>query len=112
LLLRRHESGDVSCDEALSLVARATQLRDRVRAGLLAYVGPHETENLDGLYRLMLAKFDAQPEPAAARKEHADFLLTVVGLRVILAREFEPRDSKSHQADQAPEGDSSRPTNV
>jgi len=30
-------------------------------------------------------------------------LLTVVALRVILAREFEPRDSKSHQPDQADE---------
>jgi hypothetical protein len=105
LLLRRHEAGDVCHDEALSLIARATELRDRVRAGLLAYVGPHETENLDGLYRLMLAKFEAQPDPAAARREHADFLLTVIALRVILAREFEPRDTKSHQPDRAPDGE-------
>jgi Fe-S-cluster containining protein len=101
LLLRRHQAGDVSADEALALVARTTDLRDRVRAGLTAYVDPKEPETLDGLYRLMLAKFDAEPDPAAARREHSDLLLTVVGLRVILAREFEPRDSKSHQPDEA-----------
>ena len=100
LLLRRHQAGDVSADEALALVARTTDLRDRVRAGLTAYVDPKEPETLDGLYRLMLAKFDAEPDPAAARREHSDLLLTVVGLRVILAREFEPRDSKSHQPDE------------
>jgi Fe-S-cluster containining protein len=101
LLLRRHEAGEVSTDEALALIARTTELRDRVSAGLKALVDPKESVALDGLYRLMLAKFDAEPDPAAVRREHSDLLLTVVALRVILAREFEPRDSKSHQPDEA-----------
>ncbi len=103
LLLRRHEAGEVSGDDALSLIARTIAMRDRVRSGLTAYVGADDPKTLDGLYRLTMAKFEAQPDPAAARKEHSDLLLTVVALRVILAREFEPRDSKSHQPDQADE---------
>jgi len=103
LLLRRHEAGEVSRDEARSLIARTVALRDRVRSGLTAYVGTDDLTSLDGLYRRMMAKFEAQPDPAAARREHSDLLLTVVALRVILAREFEPRDSKSHQPDRADE---------
>ena len=101
LLLRRHEAGEVSRDDARSLIARTIALRNRVRDGLTAYAGTNASESLDGLYRLMMAKFEAQSDPAAARREHSDLLLTVVALRVILAREFEPRDSKSHQPDQA-----------
>ena len=52
----------------------------------------------------MIARFEAAPEPAAARREQSDLLLTVAALRVILAREFEPRDSKSHQPDPAEAG--------
>jgi uncharacterized protein len=103
LLLRRHEAGEVSREDALSLIARTTAMRDRVRSGLTAYVGAEDPKTLDGLYRLMMAKFEAQPDPAAARRKHSDLLLTVVALRVILAREFEPRDSTSHQPDQADE---------
>jgi hypothetical protein len=100
LLLRRHEAGEVSVDEASALIARTTELRDRVRAGLTAYVDPKEPLPLDGLYRLMLAKLDAEPDPSAARRERSELLFAVVGLRVILAREFEPRDSKSHQPEE------------
>jgi hypothetical protein len=74
-------------------------MRDRVRSGLAAYLGTEDRESLDGLYRQMTAKFEAAPDPAAARREHGDLLLTVAALRVVLAREFEPRDSKSHQPD-------------
>jgi hypothetical protein len=102
LLLRRHEAGEVSHDDAAALIAKTTVLRDRVRSGLAAYVRTHELLPLDGLYRLMLAKLDGMPDPAAARREHAELLLEVVALRVILAREFEPRDSKSHQPDEVP----------
>lgn len=103
LLLRRHEAGEVSRDDARSLIARTIAIRDRVREGLNSYVDTNASESLDRLYRLMMAKFEAQADPAAARREQSDLLLTVVALRVILAREFEPRDSKSHQPDQADE---------
>lgn len=102
LLLRRSEAGEVSHDNAVALIAKTTALRQRVRSGLAAYVDAPERLSLDGMYRLMLAKFDAMPDPAAARREHAELLLEVVALRVILAREFEPRDSKSHQPDEVP----------
>jgi Fe-S-cluster containining protein len=102
LLLRRHDAGEVSREDALALIVRTTDLRDRVRAGLTAHVDPKEPEALEGLYRLMTAKFDAEPDPAAARRHHAELLLTVAALRVILAREFEPRDSKSHQPEDEP----------
>jgi hypothetical protein len=100
LLLRRFESGEVSSDDARSLISRTIALRDRVRPALTALVAPEAPQPLSGLYRLMTAKLDAAPEPAAARREHADLLLDVAALRVLLSREFEPRDSKSHQ----PEG--------
>ena len=102
LLLRHHEAGDVPHDEALALIARTTVLRDRVRSSLAAYVDTQELLSLDVMHRLMLAKLDATPDPAAARREHAELLLEVVALRVLLAREFEARDSKSHQPDEVP----------
>jgi hypothetical protein len=73
-----------------------------VRPGLTRYVAPDGPEALEGLYRLMLAKFDALPDPAAGRREHGELLLDVAALRVLLAREFEPRDSKSHQPEATP----------
>lgn len=97
LLLRRHEAGEVSLEDALALIARATGLRDEVRAGLATYLGPTQPSALEDLYRLLLAKLDAEPDPAAARAEHAGFLMSIAALRVILSREFEPRDSKSHR---------------
>jgi len=102
LLLRRHEAGEVSHDDAAALIAKTTAQRDRVRSSLAAYVDTREPLSLDGLYRLMLAKLDAEPDPSAARREKAELLLEVVALRVLLAREFEPRDSKSHQPDEVP----------
>ena len=99
LLLRRHDAGEVSYDDAAALIARTAALRDRVRSSLAAYVDTTEILSLDGMYRLMLAKLDAQPDQAAHRRQHAELLLEVGALRVILAREFEPLDSKSHQPD-------------
>lgn len=98
-LLRRLEAGDVSPTDASVLVARTTRLRDRVRAALTAWVGAGELLTLGELYRRMLARLDAMPDPVAARREHAGVLLDVAALRVILARDFEPRDVKAHQPD-------------
>ena len=90
-LLRRYEAGEVSLEEARALIIRTMALRDRVRPALTACAKPETSEALSGLYRLMLAKFEAMPDPAASRREKADLLLDIAGLRVILAREFEPR---------------------
>lgn len=100
LLLRRHEAGEMSRDDALALIERTTALRDRVRPGLVAWVQPDAPQALEGLYRLAIAKFESLPDPAAARREQSELLLDVAALRVLLLREFEPRDSKSHK----PEG--------
>jgi len=97
LLLRRFEAGEISYEEARALIARTIALRDRVRPALAALVAPEAEEALSGLYRRMTARFEAAPDPAAARREHAALLLDVAALRVLLSREFEPRDSKSHQ---------------
>jgi Fe-S-cluster containining protein len=104
VLLRRVEAGDVSQDDARELIDRTIAIRDRVRSGLRAYVATEDALSLDGLYRMMLAKFDTMPDPAATRREHAALLFDVVALRVILAREFEPRDSHSHRPDEKGEG--------
>jgi len=101
LLLRRHEAGEVSDGEARAIVARTTALRDRVRPGLRALVGSDGPESLASLYRLTLAQFEALPDPAGARREHGELLLDVAALRVLLAREFEPRDSRSHQPEES-----------
>ena len=55
---------------------------------------------LGELYRLMLAGLDAMPDHVTARREHAGLLLDVAALRVIPARDFEPRDVKAHQPDE------------
>jgi Fe-S-cluster containining protein len=99
LLLRRYESGEVGYEDAKALIAKTTALRDRVRPGLVELLAPESPQALEGLYRLATIKFDAYENPAAARAEHGELLLDVAALRVILAREFEPRDSKSHQAE-------------
>ena len=101
LLLRRLEADEVAETDARALLDRTIALRDRVRSGLMAYLGATDPEPLQSLYRRMLAKLDAQPDPAAARREQGELLFTVVALRVILAREFEPRDSKSHVPEEA-----------
>ncbi len=99
LLLRRVEAGEIAGDDARALVASTISMRDRVRSGLMAYLGTEDREPLQSLYRRMLAKLETEPDPAAARREHGELLFSVVALRVILAREFEPRDSKSHVPD-------------
>jgi hypothetical protein len=104
LLLRRLEAGDVSHDEARELIDRTIGIRDRVRSGLSTYVATEDALSLDALYRRMLAKFDTMPDPAAERREHQALLFDVVALRVLLAREFEPRDSHSHRPDESVEG--------
>lgn len=102
-LLRRLEAGEVSPTDASVLVARTTALRDRVRAALTAWVGAGEWQTLGELYRLMLARLDAMSDHVAARREHAGLLLDVAALRVILARDFEPRDVQAHQPDELQE---------
>lgn len=102
LLLRRYDAAEVSHADAAARIAKTAAQRDRVRSSLAAYLGTPDLLSLDGMYLLMLAKLDAQPDPAIARREHAELLLEVVALRVLLAREFEPRDSKSHQPDEVP----------
>ena len=96
-LLRRFEAGEITHDDASALIGRTVLLRDRVRPALTALVVPEKPEPLSTLYRLTAAKLDAAPDPAAARREHAALLLDIAALRVLLSREFEPRDSKSHQ---------------
>lgn len=96
-LLRRYEAGEVSREDARALIESTVAVRDRVRPGLTAYVEPEKLEALESLYRLMNVKLEATADPVAARREHAELLLDVVALRVVLAREFEPRDSPSHQ---------------
>jgi uncharacterized protein len=99
LLLRRYEAGDVSRSEASALIARTTALRDRVRSGLAVNAGAQDLLTLDSLCRLLLARIQAIPDQAAGRRDYADLLLDIAALRVTLAREFEPRDSESHQPD-------------
>jgi hypothetical protein len=70
-------------------------LKGRVRSALTAFVEPPASEALSGLYRLMTAKLDAMPDPAASRRERAEMLLDIAALRVVLAREFEPQASDS-----------------
>jgi len=99
LLLRRLDAGEANPADAVALVARTTALRDRVRSGLMAFLETAERVPLGELYRRMLSKLDAASDPEAARREASELLFDVVALRVILAREFEPRDASSHTAD-------------
>ena len=92
-LLRRYEAGEVSFEEARATITKTMALRDRVRPALTAFAEPQATQALSGLYRLMMAKFDAMPDPAASRRDMADLLLDIAALRVVLAREFEPREA-------------------
>lgn len=100
-MYRSVEAGEVSHDDAVGLIAKTTALGQRVRSSLAAYV--------DTPKRL---SFDAMPDPAAGRRDHAELLLDIVALRVVLTREFEPRDSKSHLSDEAPAATPSLVTGV
>lgn len=99
LLLRRLEGGEIPERDARALIAKTTALRDRVRSGLTRVLDARDRASLGELYRRLLAKLDDAPDPAAARRELSDLLLDVVALRVVLAREFEPRDAASHAPD-------------
>lgn len=92
-LLRRHEAGEVSYIEARTLISRTINLRNRLRVELNTFLDTNQQASLSELYSLTLSKLDAAPNPIAARREHAGLLMSVVGLRAILKREFELRDS-------------------
>lgn len=103
-LLRRHDSGDVSYDEASALIARTIDLRNRVRVDLENFMDSADPRSLNELYRLTLSKLDAEPDPAAARREHAALLMHIVGLRAILKREFELQDASAQSLQAATDG--------
>ena len=90
-LLRRYEAGEVSFEEAQALIIRTMDQRDRVRPTLTAFIDSPDSLALSGLYWRLEEKFDAMPDPARARREKAELLLDIAALRVVLAREFEPR---------------------
>jgi Fe-S-cluster containining protein len=91
-LLRRYEAGEISFEEAQALIRKTMAQRDRVRPALTAIAEPKSSEALSGLYRLLFAKLDAMPDPAQARRDNAELLLDIAALRVLLSREFEPRE--------------------
>ncbi len=99
-LLRRLEAGEVSSEEARSLIASTIAIRDRVRPELEHLVEPQEALALDGLYKLLFAKLETASDRAAMKKAQSKLLLDIASLRVLLARYFEPRNSKSHKAEE------------
>jgi Fe-S-cluster containining protein len=98
-LLRRHEAGEVSFEEARSVIERTKVLRDEVRSALEAALEPVRPQWLTGLYRLLMARFDAAADPAAARRENAALLLDFASLRIVLAREFESETPDASSAE-------------
>lgn len=100
-LLRRHEVGEVAYDDASALIARTIDLRNRVRVELGNFVESRQPQSLNELYRLALAKLGAEPNGAAARRQHAPLLMSVVALRAILKREFEQQDASTQASEAA-----------
>lgn len=93
LLLQEHEAGEVDTAEALALIDKTIQLRDRVRAGVDSYLGPSAVPSggpisLDQRMRDVIAKIAAQPDPEAAESAQTATLMLMVSLRGRLRRSF------------------------
>jgi len=90
LLRLRFDAGIVSFDDARSRIDEVKALRDRIRPQLAAFFdtpGPHAIAEL---FALLHAEFDGKASALRARPEHADLLLDVAALRLLLGRHFDP----------------------
>lgn len=89
LLRLRYDAGLVSFDDARSRIAGVKELRDRIRPQLDAFFGTPGPHAIADLFKLLKAEFDGKSSALRGRQEHAELLLDVAALRLLL-RHFDP----------------------
>lgn len=94
-LLKSVDNHEVSHDDAVEVIRRATTLRDRVQAGLAVALGQHPKQPFSNAYSLLSQKFANEGDPVAAARIHADLLFDIVSLRTLLDNQFEIPGSES-----------------
>jgi hypothetical protein len=91
-LYRRHEAGEIETTDAKALIAKTTELRDRVRSSIEGHLGAmgHEVHgaSFGELYELLDEELDAAPDPVAAREENSLMLMYAAALASRLRRDF------------------------
>jgi len=90
LLRLRYDAGLVSFDEARSHIAEGKELRDRIRPELERFFGSPGPHAVAELFKELNAEVDGRPSALRARPEHADLLLDVTTLRLLIRRHFDP----------------------
>ena len=90
LLRLRYDAGLVSFDDARSRIAGVKELRDRIRPQLESFFGAPGPHAIAELFKLLKVEFDGKASTLRGRPEHADLLLDVAALRLLLGRHFDP----------------------
>jgi len=83
-----YDEGKVSVPSARAFIANAIELRDRIRPQLERLVGPPQPLSIHRLYRLADSKLALADAGIAERRAHAELLLDMGALDVLLARHF------------------------
>lgn len=92
-LLRQHEDGKVSLEEARSLINDTITLRDRVRRGVESFLGIEERLSLHRLFGRMMEKYEKMGPGERGLLDPA-MLLDVGTMRVLLSKRFDPQGTK------------------
>jgi Fe-S-cluster containining protein len=90
LLRLRYDAGLVSFDDARSRIARLKEMRDRIRPQLESFLGTPGPHAIADLFKLLSAEFDGKASALRERPEHADLLLDVAAIRLLIRRHFDP----------------------
>jgi Fe-S-cluster containining protein len=105
LLRLRYDAGLVSFDEARSRIASAKELRDRIRPELEGFFGSPGPHAVSELFNLMHAEIDGHASALRERPEHAELLLDVTALRLLIRRHFDPSRWTPEEASRADAGE-------
>lgn len=92
-LLTRYEAGEIARADAVAVITHTIAIRDQVRADLTRLLGSDDWRPPQEMIRRLISKFDSEPDPTAAKQENSPVLLSAVGLRGILRREFQGHEA-------------------
>ena len=91
-LLKAVANGERPLEDARAITHRTSELRDTVRQAIEEVVGPSPTLSIAAMIAALDAHRDAQLDPAAFTKEHAELYLSIAALGMAIESSF-----RSHQ---------------